>query len=148
MSFRVFGIAFLFLLSACSSAPTNTESGEFKNATTIQGYFEQDSPLDWLQIKVLSVNGEQKEYGLFGGFGKTFVISPGESRVVAELRTNTGFGGACPCKRIEVFKLKVEPGHSYRVKAKLEGDNAKFWIEDLATSAPVTPIVNLRPRRY
>ena len=142
----LFSCLFLLALSACASSPTNTESREFKDTTTIQGSFEQESPLTWYHIKILSVDSSLMDYGLFDGFGKTFVISPGDSRIAVELEANGGFGSACPCKGIESFKLVTKPGHAYRVRAEMDDDKAKLWIEDLATNQPVTEIKNLRPR--
>lgn len=141
-----FSCLFIFALSACASAPTNTESGEFKNATTIQGYNQQEGLATWLHIRILSVDFKPMDYGIFDGDGKTFLIPPGKNLVAVELEANTGHGSACPCKGTEQFKLVAEPGHSYRVKAQLDGDMATLWIEDLATNEPVTEIKNLRPR--
>lgn len=142
----LFSVVFLLSLAACASSPTNTENGQFENATTIQGYNQLDGLTTWLHIRILSVDGKLMDYGLFGGFGKTFLISPGNNSVAVELTADSGFGGACPCKAIELFTLVSKPGHAYRIKAQLDGDNATLWIEDLATNEPVTPVINLRPR--
>lgn len=135
-------------LSACvsNSAPTDTESAEFKNATTIQAYSQRDGLATWLTIRILSVDDQILKYGTFDGVGKTFVISPGDNTVAVEVTANGGFDSACPCKGIEVVKFVSEPGHAYRVRAQLDGDEADLWVKDLATNAPVTEVMRLRPR--
>lgn len=140
--------ALLFFLSACvgKSAPTDTESAEFKDATTIQAYLQRDGLATWLQIRILSVDSEIMKYGTFDGLGKTFIISPGDNTVAVEVTANGGFDSACPCRGIEVLKFVSETGHAYRVRDQLDGDEADLWIEDLATNAPVTELVRLRPR--
>lgn len=144
----LFFVALLLSLSACvgNSAPTDTESAEFKNATTIQAYSKRDGLATWLTIRILSVDEQIVKYGTFDGAGKTFTISPGDNTVAVEVTASGGFDSACPCKGIEVIKFFSKPGHSYRVRAELDGDEADLWIEDLATNAPVTEVMRLRPR--
>ncbi len=144
----LFFVALLLSLSACvgNSAPTDTESAEFKNATTIQAYSKRDGLNTWVELRLLSVDDQYIKYGTFDGAGKTFVISPGNNTVAVEVSASAGYRSVCPCKGIEVIKFVSKPGHSYRVRAELDGDEADLWIEDLATNAPVTEVMRLRPR--
>lgn len=142
----LFSCLFLLALSACASAPTDTESREFKDTTTIQAYSQRDGLATWLKLRILSVDDQIMKYGTFDGAGKSFVISPGSNTVAVELTANGGFDSACPCMGIEVLKFVSQPGRAYRVRAQLDGDDADLWIEDLATEEPVTEIRRLRPQ--
>ncbi len=140
--------AFLFLvlslsLSACVSDPYKIDDDQIENAATIQGYSQRDGFTTWMYLRIESIDGKSSDYPLFSGFDHQIPIAPGKRRVVVGIQANNG-GGGCPCEGVLGLDVLIEPNAAYVTKARIEGEFAEVWVEDIATSTPVTRKRRLR----